>query len=110
MKNGGSYSITDFNFKDIQNLVQYEKVEVLDTKFSELSSNLKFDFILLNFVVDHLNEKCCELLLKSEKARAYYVRLFREMRRLLKPNGRLIITDCSPINYRRNLPLSFIRN
>ncbi|GMV97050.1 MAG: hypothetical protein AMXMBFR83_14090 [Phycisphaerae bacterium] len=58
-----------------------------------------WDVVLLHAAVNHLDEPACIRLLEDEAARETYRGLFRKIRELMAPGGKLVIMDCA----RRNL-------
>jgi SAM-dependent methyltransferase len=63
--------------------------------FQDFHTKDTFDLILLHHSINHLDEESCIRLRDCEVSRARYLTVFRKMRALLRPNGRLLIVDCS---------------
>ena len=98
----------------------------IQNKFNLLSSNLKcknnisfhsctfqdfkhknnsFDLIVIANAINHLNENACINLLKRKSSELEYDFIFQKMAKLLKNNGKLIITDCSSSNFFNDIRL-----
>lgn len=59
----------------------------------------KFDLILLNNSINHLNEAACIKLVDEQWAADAYLQIFQKLASLLNDNGVLIITDCTRRNF-----------
>lgn len=57
-----------------------------------------FDVVLLHKSINHVNEPACARLQGDPEARAEYIGLFGEMRRMTKDDGTLIVVDCAQRN------------
>jgi len=64
-----------------------------------------FDVVLSVASINHLDEKSCVALGKSEAAKNEYQTIFRNIARLMKPQGRLIIIDAARYNFFGDLGL-----
>jgi len=64
-----------------------------------------FDVALSVASINHLDEKSCVALGKSEAAKNEYQTIFRNIARLIKPQGRLIIIDAARHNFFGDLGL-----
>jgi SAM-dependent methyltransferase len=58
-----------------------------------------FDLVLLHNSINHLDEKACVALRRSESARARYRDLFAKIATLTRSGGVFLATDCSPYNF-----------
>ena len=67
--------------------------------------NNSFDLIVIANAINHLNENACMNLLKRKSSELEYDFIFQKMAKLLKTNGKLIITDCSSSNFFNDLRL-----
>jgi 2-polyprenyl-3-methyl-5-hydroxy-6-metoxy-1,4-benzoquinol methylase len=54
-----------------------------------------YDVVIMHNSINHLNEEACIDLLKNEASYREYVAIFKDVFRILKKGGVLIITDCS---------------
>ena len=50
-------------------------------------------------MVNHLDEEACIRLRKDPVAREHYLTIFHKLAAIMKPGGRIIMTDCSPLNF-----------
>jgi SAM-dependent methyltransferase len=64
-----------------------------------------FDVVLSVASINHLDEKSCVALGKSEAAKKEYQAIFRNIARMMKPAGRLIIIDAARHNFFGDLGL-----
>jgi SAM-dependent methyltransferase len=67
-----------------------------------------FDVIIMHNSINHLNEKACIDLLKNEASYREYLAIFKDVFRIMKKGGVLIITDCSCKNFFNDLGLKNI--
>jgi SAM-dependent methyltransferase len=67
-----------------------------------------YDVIVMHNSINHLNEEACIDLLKNEASYREYVTIFKDVFRILKKGGVLIITDCSCKNFFNDLGLKNI--
>ena len=71
-------------------------VQLLATTFQEYAKTARpFDLLISHASINHLDEEACIELRRSPAARSTYVALGREMHRLLRPGGALVICDSS---------------
>jgi SAM-dependent methyltransferase len=64
-----------------------------------------FDVVLSVASINHLDEKSCVALGQSEAAKQEYQNIFRNIARMMKPGGRLIIIDAARRNFFGDLGL-----
>ncbi len=64
-----------------------------------------FDVVLSVASINHLDEKSCVALGKSEEAEKEYKKIFRNIARMMKPGGKLIIIDAARHNFFGDLSL-----
>jgi SAM-dependent methyltransferase len=64
-----------------------------------------FDVVLSVASINHLDEKSCVALGKSEAAKNEYQTIFRNIARMMKPQGRLLIIDAARHNFFGDLGL-----
>lgn len=57
-----------------------------------------YDLVFIDNAINHLDEAACIELQTSEAARAAYVAIFSQLRAMLRPNARVIISDCGRKN------------
>lgn len=91
----GSSWVMD-NIASKLNLSNFEHRPLAFQKFE--SDPESFDVIFLGNSINHLDEEACIRLLADPKARAIYDDLFAKIARLIRPQGALIITDCTRRN------------
>lgn len=65
----------------------------------------RFDVLLLNSSINHLDEEACIRLHDDPEARHRYHKLFEKLATLTKPGGRLVTTDASRYNVLGSLGL-----
>jgi len=59
----------------------------------------KFDIILMNNVINHLDESAVEILHKDKQAAEKYVKILKDLKKFLNPGGLVIIADCARSNF-----------
>jgi len=64
-----------------------------------------FDLVLSVASINHLDEKSCVLLGKSEAAALEYKKIFRNIARMMKPGGKLVVIDAARHNFFGDLGL-----
>lgn len=97
----GSKSGASNTFENaIQHLGCSHGVQLLRIRLEELCTNEvgSFDVVLLFNVINHLNENACERLKDDHAAREVYVNAFRNLGRLVRRHGKIIIADCARNN------------
>lgn len=57
-----------------------------------------FDLVLLHNCINHFDEPSCIILHRDQAAQNAYLETFRDLYRVTKDNGTVIITDCTPHN------------
>lgn len=62
------------------------------------ATNHRFDIIVSEAAINHLDEKACMNLHKDPMAKSVYVALFRELNSLLDTHGMLVFADCARKN------------
>jgi len=84
----------------IQRLGCSHEVQLLRSRLEELYTNDvgSFDVILLYNVINHLDENACERIKEDPPAREVYVDAFRNLGRLVRRHGKVIIADCARNN------------
>jgi SAM-dependent methyltransferase len=58
-----------------------------------------YDVVIMHNSINHLDEEACIHLLKSEASYKRYVNIFKDVYRIMKENGILIVTDVSCNNF-----------
>jgi SAM-dependent methyltransferase len=58
-----------------------------------------YDVVIMHNSINHLNEEACIHLLTSDAGYKEYVSIFKNVFRIMKKDGYLIITDCSRNNF-----------
>ncbi len=58
-----------------------------------------FDVVLLMDSVNHIDEEACIQLRASAEAREVYFKVFKQINRLMKKEGKIILTDCANRNF-----------
>lgn len=75
-----------------------DNVEVIPETFQDFDCNERFDIILSQASINHLDEKACVELMHDPKAHARYRQLFSKLYEIAAQGAYLIISDCSPHN------------
>jgi len=107
----GSTSGVGEEFKKLSKAVHLvNKVKYLSLTFQDYFSEnrgKKFDYLLMNAVINHLNERATEKLhlASAEEERNLYREIFRNMYSILKPGGVLLIFDVGRYNFWHDLKL-----
>ncbi len=65
----------------------------------------KYDLVIFQNSVNHLDEPACEVLLTDEQAVQKYKAIFDQLHGLLTKNGTVIISDCSRTNFFNSIGL-----
>jgi hypothetical protein len=98
---GSSSGMID-NFKKFKKILGEDlPVEHLPLTLQQylLKPTEKFDIVILNNSINHLNEEACINLKKSKDSYNYYVEMFATLFNSMNDKGQLIITDCSNKNF-----------
>ncbi|WP_207511004.1 class I SAM-dependent methyltransferase [Longitalea luteola] len=77
-------------------------VELLPLRLQDYlqqTSAEKYDVVVLNNSINHLDENACIHLRNTEASYRTYVGIFKDLSRIMKPGGVLIATDCSCKNF-----------
>jgi len=76
------------------------QIEMLPLKVQAFEcEDSRFDIILSEGSINHLDEESCINLLNIKKARNNYRNIFQKFSRIMKPGGKIIIVDASSRNY-----------
>jgi SAM-dependent methyltransferase len=89
-------ALTSFS-KHAQNYPQVELQKITFQNFNAMEQ--KFDILLLHNSINHLNETACTKLLYDTSAQRDYRLIFRKLKYLTAPSGKLIIADCMRNNF-----------
>lgn len=88
------------NFHRLKRSLDIQQIEVFPQRFQDYVCNENiYDLILSINSINHLDEKSCEDLGKSQGALETYLKLFKKLRSLLKMGGKLIVIDVSNRNF-----------
>jgi SAM-dependent methyltransferase len=80
-------------------LAGLEQIEVVHQRLQDYDSGSEtFDVLLLHGSINHLDEPACVRLHDDPAARDVYGSLFQKLAALNRPEGSLIVTDCSRDN------------
>lgn len=86
----------------LENIIKKYKIkdmQIIPKTFQDFKTKEKYDIILLNNSINHLNEDLCTTLHKSKKAQAEYLKLMKKLDSLLNVNGIIVVADCSKYNF-----------
>lgn len=97
----GSAEGVNKEFKEINKELGNPSNISLTTKvLEELPKNIgKFDIVLMQNSVNHINEEACVVLKEDNKARKFYLDYFKLLTTFCNPGAKLIMTDCTNRNF-----------
>jgi len=96
----GSTSGSGGTFKEIVNTLNLDNIECLPQTIEGFNPNgVKFDIVLSNSSINHLNEDACVRLHSDLNAQKIYLEIFRKIKSIMNPKGRFIILDNSNRNF-----------
>jgi len=73
--------------------------QLVETTFQDFNTDSKFDLIIIDNTINHLNEQATINLLNDINSRKIYISYFDKMNKLLNEGGTIVITDCSRSNF-----------
>lgn len=86
-------------FEDLKNNLELNNVFLKPSIFQSFGNEgKKFDVVLLHHSINHLNEKACIDLKKSDEAKEIYRKIFEKLYLISNQQARIIIADCSSKN------------
>lgn len=87
-------------FNQIKDSLHLSHIEMLPHTIQEFQcQDNRFDLVLSQGSINHLDEESCMNLLHNEDARSSYRSIFRKMARKMKKGGKIIIIDVARRNY-----------
>lgn len=88
-------------FVTVRSALGYDdRVTLVPVTFQEFDpGEEKFDIVVSYASINHLDEMACSTMLTDPRSRATYLQLFRKLRALTSPGGKVIIVDCSRYNF-----------
>ncbi len=97
----GSTSGVIQEFKEIKKeLGDLSNIRLTTKVLEELDKDTeKFDIVVIQNTVNHINEDACVVLQEDEEARKIYIEYFKLLADFCNPGAKLIITDCSNRNF-----------
>ena len=104
----GAYDSSDCHrtFRSMADQLDLPQARILPTTVQEFDCpGNYFDLVLSVASINHLDEKSCVALGKSEAAKNEYQKIFRDIGRMMKPGGKLIIMDAARHNFFGDLRL-----
>jgi len=104
----GAYDSSDCHrtFRSMADQLDLPQARILPTTVQEFDCpGNYFDVVLSVASINHLEEKSCVALGKSEAAKKEYQKIFRNIARMMKPGGKLIIMDAARHNFFGDLGL-----
>ena len=104
----GAYDSSDCHrtFRSMAGQLDLPQARILPATVQEFDSpGNYFDVVLSVASINHLDEKSCVALGKSEAAKKEYQKIFRNIARMMKPGGKLIIMDAARHNFFGDLGL-----
>ncbi|MCX6355070.1 MAG: class I SAM-dependent methyltransferase [Candidatus Aureabacteria bacterium] len=104
----GSEEFWRRKFEKIASLLQAKNVTLCPARFQDYSSpHDAFDLIISHNSINHLDEASCVTMRESDESRRTYQFLFRKMYDLTRPGGKVVISECSHLNF---FPMLGLRN
>jgi SAM-dependent methyltransferase len=95
----GSNPAMDSNFRRYVNcLSDPSAVTLVRTSLQNYHGDSKFDLVVLNNSINHIDESACVALLDHEDARVKYIHIFSKLASMMAPTGRIWISDCARHN------------
>jgi len=95
----GSGSDSSKKFENLKNNLGLNNVFLKPLTFQSFDGEgKKFDVILLHHSINHLDEKACIDLKKSDEAKEIYKNIFEKLYSISSDQARIIIADCSSKN------------
>lgn len=86
-------------FKEMSAAADLHNIEMLPLRIQDYAGQEDyFDVVLMIASVNHIDEDGCIHLGESEKARESYISVFRQISRMIKKGGKIILMDCSNKN------------
>lgn len=99
-ESSGSGSKTFERFKQLKNKLDLNNTVHLSETIQEYDSKgEKFDIILMENSINHLDEEACKQLLVDPKAERKYNEIFKKIYNMTNEDGIIIATDCSRYNF-----------
>ena len=96
----GSRSNYISSLKKFRKFINREDDVIISTDtFQNFKSEMKFDFVLMHYSVNHIDEENCIVLESSKKSQEIYHNYFQKIYNSMTNNGDLIITDTSKYNF-----------
>ena len=96
----GSRSNYISSLKKFRKFINREDDVIISTDtFQNFKSEMKFDFVLMHYSVNHIDEENCIVLESSNKSQEIYHNYFQKIYNSMTNNGDLIITDTSKYNF-----------
>ena len=88
------------DFEKIKQSLKLRKMEILPCRLQDYEcEDNHYDLVLSVNSINHLDEESCEALAKSQKAVESYLKIFGQIRDMMKDGGKLIILDVSNRNF-----------
>ena len=77
-----------------------KNIKHINKKFQNFISEDKFDYIIFHDSINHLNEGVYQNLIIDKNSKEYFYKFYiSKIDSLIKKKGKVIITDCSPVNF-----------
>lgn len=90
-------------YHDVQSELQISSpVEQLPLTLQDYMKQAKpdsFDVVIMHSSINHLDEEACIQLLKNDSSYRSYIAIFKDVYRITKKGGVLIVSDCSRNNF-----------
>lgn len=88
------------NFNSLRDAMGFDNVELLVGIMQDFDPAGKtYDIILIQDAINHFDEPACVTLTTDPESRNRYEKIFASIAALLKPGGKLIMSDCSSKNF-----------
>lgn len=87
-------------FRSLKEGLGLSNVQLEECRFQEFDAGTqRFDILLMNNSINHLDEEACINLQDSQRAKDKYEEIFEKIGNLVRPGGVLIAADCSRYNF-----------
>lgn len=96
----GSKEHTHNRFNTLYKFSDYKNVSLVNDTIQDYDPcNLKFDVILMNSSINHIDEEKCINLHKCNESKNSYINIFKKIYEMSNDNAILLISDCSKYNF-----------
>jgi len=94
---------TEFN--SITEALDIKNANIISQTVQDYQEDMKFDVVLSNASINHLDEDSCINLKTCRKSRCNYINILKGIANKMKIGGKLIVIDCSSRNFINDIGL-----